>query len=409
VRILPRALAAVSLASLSLLATSARAQLSRPALDDFYERGRTRAACMERGIGGQEGACDPGRTVAFLVGAEVADPIVAGRRVVAAGAHVGVDAGLAWGRYDLIRSRAWLGLLRASDGGNGNKVLADATLDTALFQTINPELHDDFGLHLALSPRLVQRAELEPKDLAELRLAPYRMWDLEAEVAPIGPQIDKDGRLAIPLGADYRAQWDQDGALLERRTTLSGAVSLRGFPRGVRHHLQFDFARLTRVDWSTAAGHAHGWSTSLGWQRLSPDLKGIDLWILGGWGWYAGANDKHGPLAQIGVEATDDARWLFGASYDARFALDYRTNRFYRVHDAKAYGRVLSSARLQAGASVELVGVAGEVVVAVTPELLARVGMLALAARYRVVMAHAVPLLEAPLDDRLSVGVDLVF
>lgn len=400
-----RLAASLALALAACAPTLARAELSRPSLDDFYERGRTRAACMERGIRGEEAACDPGRTVAFLVGGEIADPVIDGRRAVAIGAHVGLDAGLAWGRYDLVRSRAWIGLLRA---GSGSKLLTDVTFDTALFQTIAPELHDGLGLHLALAPRLVQRAELEPRDLAELRVAPYRLWDLEAEIAPIGPKIDKDGRLALPLGVDYRAQWDDAGARVEQRTTLSGAVSLRGFPRGARHHLQFDFARLTRVDWSTLAGKAHGWSTSLGWQRLSPDLKGIELWLLGGYGWYSGRNEARGLLAQLGVEARGDARWLVGASYDARFALDYRSNHFYRVHDAKAYGRLLA-ARFQVGAAAELVGVAGDVVVALTPELLARAGSFALAARYRLVLARSVPLLDAPLDDRLSISVDCVF
>jgi hypothetical protein len=410
-----RGLAALTaLAATLSIGSSARADLSRPSLDDFYERGRTRAACMERGIteATRDAACDERRVTAFLVGLEAADPVVDGRRVVAAGARVGVDAGLAWGAYDLIRSRAWIGLLRAPGQTAGSsKILADVTLDTALFQTFGAGLDEGApGLHLALNPRLVQRAELEPADLAELRVSPYRLWDIEAEAAPIGPKIDKDGRLALPLGVDYRAQWNDAGERVEQRTTLSGALSLRGFPRGARHHLQFDFARLTRVDWTTPTGRAHGWSTSLGYQRLSPDLAGIELWILAGYGWYTGANTAKGPIAQVGIEATDDRSWVLGASYDARFGLDYRTNEILRVHAARAFGRLLAG-RFHAGGSAELVGVGGDAVVAVTPELGARLGSFALAVRYRVVLTHAPrgPLLEAPLDDRFSLSADWNF
>ncbi len=398
--------------ALAAVTSRARAELSRPSLDDFYERGRTRAACMERGIDRDHSdpACDERRVVAFLVGLEAADPVVAGRRVLALGARVGVDAGLAWGAYDLIRSRAWIGLLRApSEGARASKILADVTLDTALFQTFHADLDDDAaGLHLALNPRLVQRAELEPGDLAELRVSPYRLWDLEAEAAPIGPRIDKDGRLALPLGVDYRAQWNDAGERVEQRTTLSGAVSLRGFPRGARHHLQLDFARLTRVDWSTPAGRAHGWSTSAGYQRLSPDLAGIELWILAGYGWYTGANTARGPIVQVGLEATDDGRWVFGASYDARFGLDYRTNEILRVHHARVSAS-LRPDRFVVGGSAELIGVGGDAMAALTPEVGVRFGDLALAARYRMVLTRRVPLVEAPLDDRFSVSVDWNF
>jgi hypothetical protein len=325
-----RVLALTTTLSTFAITTVAHAQL-RSSLDDFYERGRTRADPLEACARAE---CASDHVVAFDVGASLADPVFSdGSRRLAVGGHASIDAARAFGPQDVIRSIAIVDVYRALQGG---QLIADVDLDSSFFWASGEPGQP--GVHVAINPRIVERGELQPHDLAELRLSPYRLYDVEAEVAPTGPKIDKDAFFALPIGVSARRRWTDEGVRVEDRRSITGALAARGFPKGILHHDQLDFARLTRTWWSTPTGDASAWTTSAGYQRLSPDLAGIELWILAGYGWFHAGNDARGVLGQIGFDAvTDETRALgFGLAYDANFQLDVRTNTFVRVHDLRA-------------------------------------------------------------------------
>lgn len=306
----------------------------RPTLDDFYDRTRSRA----EGFSDCLGYCDGETLAAFLVGAQLADPTTdAVQRRVAYGGRFGVDLGVFFGRYDVARSKLWADVLRVPDV---NETVTDlAWKNTWFWSSVEP---DDTGVHLSFDSLLAKRSELEPSDLAELQLVPYRSVDLELELAPVGPKIDKDAFIALPLGAATRLRWAESGEVLERRGSFSGALAFRGFPKRVRHHYQLDALRVKRTAWEVVGGDATAWSVSSGYQRLSPDVDWLQIWLLAGYAWNEGRNEKRGFLAQLGAETRfplESGELELGPMYEAHFVLDQRTAEFARVHEVRLYYR----------------------------------------------------------------------
>ncbi|MFI5299942.1 MAG: hypothetical protein ACHREM_17785 [Polyangiales bacterium] len=386
--------------SIALAASAARAE-DRASLDDFYERGRLRADPFESCDGG---GCERGRVVAVHVGASLADPVFSdGTRHLATALHGSLDVAFAWGRGDVLRSIAEGEVYRSTDDG---RLLADLTLDTAVFHVLGRA--EGPGLHFMLNPRIVERGVIDPHDLADLQLRPYRLYDVEAEVAPVGPKIDKDASLALPIGVALRRRWDDSGDRLEDRFALSGALAFRGFPKALMHHDQLDVARLTRTWWTTSIGDATGWTASAGYQRLSPDLAGIDLWILVGYGWYHAANDAQGAVAQLGAEVQIDREVSASLAFDRHYSLDRRNNNFAGVDDVRASVQV-SKQWLRASLGYELVTVYGAAAQAIAPQLAWVHDGLTVGARYRLTVSGNQDVTGAAFVDRFEVSVDEAF
>jgi hypothetical protein len=317
-----------------LIASSAGAE-PRPALDDFYDRSRSRA----HGFTDCLGHCDGQSLAAFLVGAQVADPSTdAVQRALAYGGRLGVDLGVLFGRYDIARTKLWADVLHVDE--TDDTITDLAWQSTWFFASAEP---GEAGVQLGLDTLLTQRTELEPSDVAQFQLVPYRAADIEFEVAPVGAKIDKDAFVALPFGVARRVRWNQeDDQTLERRTTLAGAFALRGFPSKIAHHYQFDMLRVKRTFWEVPGGDASAWTISAGYQRLSPDVEWLQIWLLGGYAWHAAAEDRNGFVWQLGAETafpTKDGRIEVGPMYEAHFALDQGTARFSRVHEFRLYYR----------------------------------------------------------------------
>jgi len=335
-------------------------------MDDFYERSRDRAEGME-GEGARESV------VGALIGVQLANPSLDGRSMrLAEGLRFGLDAGMSWRDYDMVRTRLWADVLRVQATGEG---VYDVTVSTNWFQVV-PFL--DHGLHLSAAAVAAGRTELEPGDLAEMRLTPYWLADVQAEVAPTGPGLGKDAFLAVPIGLEHQTRWTSDGAVVESRRDESVAIAARGFPEHVRHHLQVDFGRITRSDWSTPRGSAGGWAASLGYQRLSPGIEELTLWLLFGYGWYEGHwsdarrelhSETRGVLEQVGAEYDVTRKIQIGGAHELRFELDPRDNALVRIHEGRLFYRQAfgpAFARLgYEGVSAQRVGF----VHAVVPEL----------------------------------------
>lgn len=195
----------------------------RPTLDDFYDRTRGRTEGFDRCLG----HCDGQTLAAFLVSAQLADPTTdAVQRATAYGGRLGVDLGAFFGRYDVARTKLWADFLRVADQ---NETITDLAWKNTWFWSASDPDHE--GLHLSFDSMLAKRSELEPSDLAELQLVPYQSADVELEAAPIGPKVDKDTSIALPVGAATRLRWSESGATLERRQSFSGALAFRGVLR----------------------------------------------------------------------------------------------------------------------------------------------------------------------------------
>lgn len=375
----------------------------RPTLDDFYDRTRSRAEGFEHCLG----YCDGEHLAAFLIGAQVADPTTdAVQRAVAYGGRFGVDLGVFFGRYDIARTKLWADVLRVPDQ---NQTITDLAWQNTWFWTSAEP--GDTGVHLSLDTLFTKRSELEPSDLAELQLVPYRSADAEVEATPVGGMVDKDVFLAVPVGAATRLRWSEDGPIIERRQSFSGALALRGFPRRVRHHYQFDVLRLKRTAWEVRGGDATAWSASLGYQRLSPDVDWLQIWLLAGYAWNSGANDARGVLAQLGAETRfplESGEVEVGPMYEAHFVLDQRSAKFARVHEVRLYYRQRWG-RLRWGLAYQ--GVALEDLAklhALTPELGASFFGLDLGVRYRYAIVRDERFPGMP-DHRFNAMADFVF
>ena len=303
----------------------------RPALDDFYERTRDRAGAFDDCTG----FCDGRRLLQLLVGGQVANPSTDRLRpTLAEGLRLGLDAGLLGGQ-SVARSAAFADLLWVPDTGDR---ITDLTWKTTAFYSTTRHGSGNGGVHLSADAVLAERTELQPSDVAELTRRPYRLADAEVEVAAVGPKVDKDAHLAFPVGAAWQRRWDLQGDDTADRATASGAVAFRGFPKRRGDHYQLDAARVSRVQWITEAGEATAWRLTAGYQRLSPDLPGVELWILTGYGWHEGANAPGGWLAQVGAEL-DVPGHNAGVALERWFALDRDTRRFVRTTRFDAFYR----------------------------------------------------------------------
>jgi hypothetical protein len=397
--------AAAGLAGLSGLATPAAAD-SRPALDDFYDRTRDR----DEGFVDCLGYCDGRRLAAFLVGVAAANPSSdALRPKLATGGRLGIDLAVRGGYADIARTKLWADVLRVNETGDW---LADLAWQTTAFAALARP--GAAGLHLSFDSLLAQRTELEPSDLAQLQRRPYRVADVEAEVAPTGGKVDKDAFIAIPLGVAARLRWPEDGAL-ERRTAISGALAFRGFPKGIRHHYQLDALRVKHTSWDVPGGTASSWTLSAGYQRLSPDIEGLQIWLLGGYEW---AGDRRGPVVQVGAELripTAHGILELGPRFEEHLELDPETAMFTRVYEGRLYARHRHGrpgARLGAwwGLAYEAVILedAGRLH-ALTPEAGVAYRGLELGLRYRLARTYDEPMMTGAPGDRFQLALDRRF
>lgn len=389
-----------------MLSASSVAAEPRPTLDDFYDRTRSRAEGFEHCLG----YCDGEHLAAFLIGAQVANPSTdAVQRAVAYGGRLGVDLGTFDGRFDVARTKAWADILRVEETDDS---ITDLVWQTTLFKVWGQPFEP--GMHLSLDTMLAQRSELELSDFAELQLVPYRLGDAEVEVAPTGGRIDKDTFWALPIGVQSRTRWDLDGDVTEQRQAVSVAVAARGFSAGMnrlRHHYQLDFLRLKRTDFQTLAGDASAWTLSAGYQRLSPDVEWLEIWLLGGYEWVRGDNRDSGWVLQLGAEThfgDGDHVVEIGPKLETHFELDRRDDRFTRVDHASLYYRhTLGPWRW--GLAYEGVRL-GDIATlhGLTPEAGFRLLGVELLARYRVVFVRDARVSTAP-DDRFNLSADWIF
>lgn len=348
--------------ALLLLFTASAPAFERPSLDDFYERTRNRAAAFTDCTG----FCDGEWLAQFLVGAQVANPSTdALRPSLAEGLRLGIDAGFRPNPQSVVRSAAFTDVLRVHSTG---ELITDLVWQGTAFLSTTEHGSEDGGIHLSLDGVVAERTELTAADFAELQARPFHLVDGELEITPVAPRIDKDGHPALPLGVAYRRRWDREtSAVLDDRLTLSGALAVRGFPKHRGDHYQLDVFRVTRVDWATPEGDAHAWRLSLGYQRLSPDLPGTELWILGGYGWHEGANLKSGWLTQVGVAFHPVPEHTAGVGHEAWFGLDPTTHRFERLHRTHTHYRY-DDGTWRAGVAWDRVSVGGEVLHVLVPE-----------------------------------------
>lgn len=397
-----RALGPAAALGLTLVALEARAE-PRPALDDFYDRTRSRAEGFESCLG----YCDGQHVAAFLVGAQVADPTTdAVQRALAYGGRLGVDLGVFFGRYDVARTKLWADFLHVASTDDS---ITDLAWQSTWFAALSEP--GETGVHLSLDTLFASRTELEPSDFAELQLVPYRSADAEIEVAPTGGKVDKDAFVALPLGLATRLRWSPDGETLERRRSASAAFAFRGFLHQIRHHFQLDVLRVKRTEWEVPGGDASSWTLSAGYQRLSPDVEWLQIWLLAGHSWANGTSSRRGWVAQLGAETyfpTEDGEIEIGPMYEAHFALDQRTASFARVHELRTYYRQRLG-MLRWGLAYQLVSLEDLARLhAVTPELGVRLLGVDLTGRYRI---SAVNDARYPgmAEDRFQFAADFLF
>ena len=388
-------------AAVICVALTSRAE-PRPTLDDFYDRTRSRAEGFDQCLG----YCDHEHVAAFLIGAQVADPSTdAVQRSLAYGGRLGIDLGTFFGRYDVARTKLWGDFLRVSETHDS---ITDLAWQNTWFAALGEP--GEAGLHLSLDTLLAQRTELEPSDFAEFQLVPYRLADVELEAAPTGPKVDKDAFLALPIGFANRLRWSEAGATLERRRSVSGALAFRGFLHQVRSHYQLDALRVKRTSWEVARGDASQWMVSAGYQRLSPDVDWLQIWLLAGYAWSRGANERNGWVGQLGAETRfpmENGELELGPMYEGHFVLDQRSRRFARVHEVRLYYRQRLG-MLRWGLSHQSVALEDEATLhAVTPELGVRLFGVDLTARYRISIVHD-DRYPGAADDRFNLSADWI-
>lgn len=386
-----------------MLAASLAQAEPRPALDDFYDRTRSRADGFDECLG----YCDGEHLAAFLLGAQMADPTTdAVHRAVAYGGRFGLDLGTFFGRYDVARTKLWADVLHVA---STDDTITDLAWQTTWFAALSQP--GDPGVHLSLDSSVASRTELEPSDLAEFQLVPYRSADLELEAAPVGPKVDKDAFIALPLGFSSRLRWNEDGRSIERRTTASAALAFRGFLHRVRHHYQLDALRVKRTSWDVPGGQASEWTLSAGYQRLSPDVDWLQIWLLAGWAFAKSDRSRSGPVAQLGAETRfplPDGEVEIGPMYEAHYTLDQRSAELARVHEARIYYRHRVGL-FRWGLAYQFVALEDIARLhALTPELGLHVFGADLTARYRLsrVSDRRYPEFEA---DRLNLAADFIF
>lgn len=397
-------------ASLLCLARPAPAQ-DRPGMDDFYARTRGRHVGFDRCVG----YCDGTWLLQALVGAQMANPSTdALRPTLAQGTRLGLDGGVRDG-YNVARARAWSDLLWVND--SGERLTEYVGQLTGFYTTAGI---GDRGVHAQLDATVAAREELEPQDFAELQRSPYTVLDIEGEVAAVGPMIDKEAFIAFPVGVAQRIRWDDTdgGDVTEERRTISGAVAARAFQKRNRYHYQLDFARVTRVDWAVAAGEASAWKTQLGYQQISPDLPGIQLWLLFGWAWVDGAASDDGFINRVGIDV-DFAELdggglgphLAAAHYQRDFTLDRDTLRFERLNQVRLWYGTTAFGPVRLGTGYEFVAVDGRGALhVVEPEItwrpFASVGV-EIGAKMRLrVRSEADAARSIPADERFQLNLD---
>lgn len=386
---------------------------------------------MERcdGFCGEGAAPGSSWALVLLAGAQVGNPSTdAIRPALAEGPRLGLDATYGFSALDVVRARAWVDWLHVNDTGQS---VTDLAAETQGFVAVAPDA--DLGVDASLDVLAAQREELTPDDFAQFQVHPYRVVDAEAELCPRGPKVDKDGRVALPIGYARRERWDlrtAGGPGSESRDTLSAAAALRGVQPGRRAHVQLDVLRVTRTLWRLPGGEADGWALTAGYQRLSPGIDELQIWLLAGYGWYDGRAEaastgdvpaRHhaqGPLAQTGAvvdlgDAPGDLQ--FRGGFDAHFEPDRAagsTGRFARLLQWRAgYGQRAGWLRWD----LDVEGVALDRVAtlhAVTPALAVEPwgrDALSVGLRYRFAVAHDERRADAPDRDRFSMGVDWAF
>jgi hypothetical protein len=378
---------------------------SRPTLDEFYDRTRDRDDSFDDCVG----YCDDRWLAGFLVGVQTANPSTdALQPKLATGGRLGADLAVRGGRVNIARTKLWADLLRVHETGDW---ITDLAWQTTAFAALGRP--GEPGLHLSLDAMASRRTELEPSDLARLQRLPYRAIDVEAEVAPTGGKVDKDAFLAVPIGVATRLRWPDEGPL-ERRVALSGALALRGFPREIRHHYQLDALRVKRTIWDVIGGDASSWAVSAGYQRLSPGIDNLQIWLLGGYEWAGG---RRGPIVQVGAELQLPAgRGIveLGPRFEEHLELDPRTAAFTRVYDGRFSVRHRTApARSRTGAWWSLTY---EAVIledaarlhALTPEAGITYRGLELGLRYRLAWLRDDRMPGAP-GDRFQISLDRLF
>ncbi len=375
---------------LVLLATAPAAAEPHPSLDDFYDRTRDRAEGFDHCLG----YCDERYLAGVLVGAETATS-----GALASGGRLGVDLGVRSGYADLARTKLWLDLLRVHETGDW---LADLAWHGTAFRAIGEPGQP--GAHLSFDSLVARRTELEPSDFAELASTPCTTVDTEVEVAATGGKVDKDAFLTVPIGVANRLRWP-DGGGLERRTAVSAALAFRGFPKGIGHHDQLDVLRVKRTDWGVAGGRASSWTVSAGYQRLSPDIDWLQIWLLGGYErGHAEAGDRHGPVLQLGAQITLGDVEL-GPRLEEHLELDPMTARFTRIFAATLYARHRAGP-VRWGADYEGISRDDGSLQALSPAFGVEVYGLAFGLRYRLVRTANTMAVPA---DRLQLTVDRRF
>lgn len=378
---------------------------TRPALDDFYDRTRDR----QEGFDDCVGYCDGRWLAGFLIGVQTANPSTdAVQPKLATGGRLGADLAVRGGHANIARTKLWADLLRVHETGDW---IADLAWQTTAFAALGRP--GETGLHLSLDAVAARRTELEPSDLARLQRRPYRAIDVETEVALAGGKVDKDAFIALPVGVATRLARPDDGRL-ERRTAVSGALALRGFPNGNRHHYQLDALRVKRTSWEVEGGEASSWTVSAGYQRLSPDIEWLQIWLLAGYEWAGG---RHGPVVQLGAElALPVGRGVIelGPRFEEHLELDPRTAMFTRVHEGRF--SVRHRAALAGARASTWWGLAYEAVVleddarlhALTPEAGISSRGLELGLRYRLAWLRDDRMPSAP-GDRFQISLDRLF
>jgi hypothetical protein len=384
---------------LVLLAHAAAAD-PRPALDEFYARTEDRAEGFD---GGCTGRCDGRYLAGFLIGAETANPSTdALRPRLASGARLGVDLGVR-DETDVLRVKMWADVLRVHDDGTW---ITDLASQLTAFKAFGAPRAP--GVQFSLDAQAARRTELQPADFAELQRDPYTVVDAEAEVAPIGDRFDKDTNWAFPIGVANRLRWDDNATSVERRTAISGAIAFRGFVDGVLHHYQFDALRLKYTDWSVPGGRASSWTVSAGWQRLSPGIDWLHIWLLAGYEW-TGA--RSGPVAQLGAEMrfpTSRGAVAIGPVFEEHLEIDPLTAHFSRVYHGRLYARH-ELGRLKWGVAYEAVVIDGGELQAVTPEVAVGISGFELGLRYRLAYLRDDRPMGFPPGDRFNVALDWLF
>lgn len=383
----------------------------RPALDDFYDRTRDR----HDGFDDCVGYCDDRWLAGFLVGLAAANPstdaLAPGLAPkLATGGRLGADLAVRGDHANIARTKLWADLLRVHETGDW---IADLAWQTTAFAALGRP--GEAGLHLSLDTLASRRTELEPSDLAQLQRLPYRSFDVEAEVAPTGGMVDKEAFIAIPLGVATRLRWPDAGSL-ERRTAVSGALALRGFPRGNRHHYQLDALRVKHTSWDVAGGQASSWTLSAGYQRLSPDIDFLQIWLLAGYQWAGG---RHGPVFQLGADLelpAGDGVVELGPRFEEHLELDPRTATFTRVYQGRFSVRHRVARDRGRGRAGVWWGLAYEAIVledaarlhALTPEAGVSFLGLELGLRYRLAWLRDDRMPGAP-GDRFQISLDRLF